>query len=110
MGPVDRAGCPPGAREREREVHCAADCGALQGQRDPRRRARRRSGDRSRGGPREVLFGARSQHCVEEPLGHVVHPAGLRFFGGAQAVQVDSRSGVYLGASDPRKDGAALAY
>ncbi len=43
-------------------------------------------------------------------LGHEVHPAGLRFFGGAQAVQVDSRSGVYLGASDPRKDGAALAY
>ena len=43
-------------------------------------------------------------------LGHEIHPAGLRVFGGAQAVQVDPRSGVYLGGSDPRKDGAALAY
>jgi gamma-glutamyltranspeptidase/glutathione hydrolase len=43
-------------------------------------------------------------------LGHEIHPAGLRYFGGAQAVEVDPRSGVYLGGSDPRKDGAALAY
>ena len=43
-------------------------------------------------------------------LGHDVQPAGLRYFGGAQAIEVDPRSGVYLGGSDPRKDGAALAY
>ncbi len=43
-------------------------------------------------------------------LGHEVHPAGLRFFGGAQVVQVHPETGVYLGASDPRKDGAALGY
>ena len=43
-------------------------------------------------------------------LGHEIQPAGLFYFGGAQAVQVHPRSGVYLGGSDPRKDGAALAY
>jgi gamma-glutamyltranspeptidase/glutathione hydrolase len=43
-------------------------------------------------------------------LGHEVHPAGLRYFGGAQAVGPHPETGVYLGASDPRKDGAALGY
>jgi gamma-glutamyltranspeptidase/glutathione hydrolase len=45
---------------------------------------------------------------VLRALGHEVQPAGLRYFG-AQAVQ-DPKPGVYLGASDPRKDGAVLAY
>jgi len=43
-------------------------------------------------------------------LGHEIQPAGLRYFGGAQAIEVDPRSGVYVGGSDPRKDGAALAW
>ena len=43
-------------------------------------------------------------------LGHWVFPAGPRYMGGAQAVMVHPKTGVYLGASDPRKDGAALGY
>jgi gamma-glutamyltranspeptidase/glutathione hydrolase len=43
-------------------------------------------------------------------LGHLVFPAGPRYFGGAQAVRIHPETGVYLGASDPRKDGAALGY
>jgi len=43
-------------------------------------------------------------------LGHRVRPAGGEEFGGAQAIVVDPGTGTYLGASDPRKDGAALGY
>ncbi len=42
--------------------------------------------------------------------GHQVIPAEGGYFGGAQAVMVHPRTGVYLGSSDPRKDGAALGY
>ncbi len=44
-----------------------------------------------------------------EELGHRVRFAGGAEFGGAQAIGVD-RHGTLLGASDPRKDGAALGY
>ncbi len=42
-------------------------------------------------------------------LGHRVRSAGGPEFGGAQAIGVD-RHGTLYGASDPRKDGAALGY
>ena len=45
-----------------------------------------------------------------ESMGHVVrfdHGAG---FGGSQVILVDPDTGTYFGASDPRKDGAALGY
>ncbi len=44
-----------------------------------------------------------------EKLGHRVRAAGGAEFGGAQAIGVD-RNGTLIGASDPRKDGAALGY
>jgi gamma-glutamyltranspeptidase/glutathione hydrolase len=43
-------------------------------------------------------------------MGHVVrfdHGAG---FGGSQVILIDPDTGTYFGASDPRKDGAALGY
>lgn len=42
-------------------------------------------------------------------LGHSVRSAGGAEFGGAQAIRLD-RHGTLHGASDPRKDGAALGY
>ncbi|MCH8332952.1 gamma-glutamyltransferase, partial [Candidatus Sumerlaeota bacterium] len=45
-----------------------------------------------------------------EKLGHRIVMAGGEEFGGAQAIAVDPSTGTYLGASDPRKDGAALSY
>ena len=42
-------------------------------------------------------------------LGHRVRETGGAEFGGAQAIEVD-RHGTLYGASDPRKDGAALGY
>lgn len=44
-----------------------------------------------------------------EELGHRVRFAGGAEFGGAQAVGID-RHGTLVGASDPRKDGAALGF
>jgi gamma-glutamyltranspeptidase/glutathione hydrolase len=43
-------------------------------------------------------------------LGHVVHWSPFIDFGGSQVVLVDPATGTYFGASDPRKDGAALGY
>jgi gamma-glutamyltranspeptidase/glutathione hydrolase len=43
-------------------------------------------------------------------LGHDAKPAHGGHFGGAQAIRVDPVSGVYQGASDPRKDGCALGF
>jgi gamma-glutamyltranspeptidase/glutathione hydrolase len=43
-------------------------------------------------------------------MGHKPRPAPAGQFGGSQAVLVDPATGTYLGASDPRKDGAALGY
>ena len=45
-----------------------------------------------------------------ERMGHQIIPAPGGEFGGAQAIAVHPESGVYLGSSDPRKDGAALGY
>ena len=44
-----------------------------------------------------------------EAMGHQVRSAAGAEFGGAQAIAVD-RHGTLYGASDPRKDGAALGY
>lgn len=43
-------------------------------------------------------------------LGHNVVPSDGSEFGGAQAILVDPETGTYFGASDPRKDGAAIGY
>jgi gamma-glutamyltranspeptidase/glutathione hydrolase len=45
-----------------------------------------------------------------ESLGHKVIPGSGLLFGGGQAILVDPKTGTYMGASDPRKDGAALGY
>ncbi|MBW7997133.1 MAG: gamma-glutamyltransferase [Candidatus Glassbacteria bacterium] len=43
--------------------------------------------------------------------GHNIHPAGyLNFFGGYQAIMLDEESGMYHGASDPRRAGCAFGY
>ena len=51
----------------------------------------------------------RALHAELSERGHDVVPAPANQFGGGQAVRT-SRSGVRVGASDPRKDGCALAY
>jgi gamma-glutamyltranspeptidase/glutathione hydrolase len=43
-------------------------------------------------------------------LGHDVREAPYISFGGSQIVMVDTDTGTYLGASDPRKDGHAVGY
>jgi len=43
-------------------------------------------------------------------MGHNVILSPGDFFGGSQAVLVDPSTGTFFGASDPRKDGAALGY
>lgn len=45
-----------------------------------------------------------------EKMGHDVKPGSFTQMGGAQAVMIHPETGIYLGASDPRKDGAALGY
>lgn len=55
------------------------------------------------GTPRETMDALRK-------LGHDVQPAPGGEFGGCQAIMVDPATGTYFGASDPRKDGAALGY
>ncbi len=55
------------------------------------------------GTPRATMDGLRA-------LGHDVVPSSGGSYGGAQAILVDPVTGTYVGASDPRKDGAALGY
>jgi len=43
-------------------------------------------------------------------MGHEVMPAGGADFGASQAILVDPRTGTFFGASDPRRDGAALGW
>jgi len=42
--------------------------------------------------------------------GHEVKPGSFTQMGGAQAIMIHPDTGIYMGASDPRKDGAALGY
>ncbi len=42
--------------------------------------------------------------------GHLIRGTGGSLFGGAQAIGVDPETGTYFGASDSRKDGAAIGY
>ena len=43
-------------------------------------------------------------------MGHQISLSGGGSFGGAQVILVDPKTGTYFGASDPRKDGAAVGY
>ena len=43
-------------------------------------------------------------------MGHQVSLSGGGGFGGAQVIMVDPNTGTYFGASDPRKDGAAVGW
>jgi len=45
-----------------------------------------------------------------EKMGHRIIPSPGEFFGGSQAILVDPDTGTFFGASDPRKDGAALGF
>jgi gamma-glutamyltranspeptidase/glutathione hydrolase len=45
-----------------------------------------------------------------ERIGHQVVPNGIFGFGGGQIIVVDRASGVRMGGSEPRKDGAVVAY
>ncbi len=49
---------------------------------------------------------ARRGHDVADEAAAVLHGG----FGGAQAIAVDPLTGVYWGASDPRRDGCAIGY
>ncbi len=55
------------------------------------------------GTPRATLDAMRA-------MGHDAKYASGGDFGGCQAILVDPTTGTYFGASDPRKDGAALGY
>ena len=55
------------------------------------------------GTPRSTIDALRAR-------GHDAIPAHGSQYGGAQAVRIDPETGVRQGASDPRKDGCALAY
>jgi len=50
--------------------------------------------------------------ATTEALRVLGHDVGVREepWGGGQIVQIDPQSGVRIGASDPRKDGAALGF
>ncbi len=52
----------------------------------------------------------RATHEALRALGHNTAPAPGGQFGGAQAILQHPESGVWIGASDPRKDGAALGF
>jgi gamma-glutamyltranspeptidase/glutathione hydrolase len=43
-------------------------------------------------------------------MGHRATYSGGGSFGGSQVIMVDPATGTYFGASDPRKDGAAIGY
>jgi len=43
-------------------------------------------------------------------MGHQVKPGVFTQMGGAQAIMVNPDTGILLGSSDPRKDGAAMGY
>jgi gamma-glutamyltranspeptidase/glutathione hydrolase len=51
-----------------------------------------------------------SVRAALEQLGHQIVPNRIFGFGGGQIIVVDQASGVRVGGSEPRKDGAVMAY